>query len=151
MRHNRWAMVVLWMFVIFLFSHQDASMSLESSDFLSDIVKTLVINIREDQFIEQWIIEHIRELAHIGVFMILGGLLLHALNHHHDSEQYTYTSVIGISYAIIDEIHQSFIPGRAFQLTDIALDTLGVGLAIFGLIVMKHFMKKETKNDTTTT
>ena len=39
---------------------------------------------------------------------------------------------IGGVYAIIDEIHQYFIPGRSSMITDVGIDTLGV---ITGVII----------------
>ena len=42
-----------------------------------------------------------------------------------------------LGYALLDEIHQHFVPGRAFQLADLGLDLLGstlgawLGLRLF--------------------
>ena len=41
--------------------------------------------------------------------------------------------MLGISYAISDEIHQSFTPGRGPKITDVFIDSLGV---FFGIIVI---------------
>ena len=40
--------------------------------------------------------------------------------------------VIGVGYAVTDELHQMFVPGRTAQLTDLAADAIGlcVGVAI---------------------
>ena len=40
---------------------------------------------------------------------------------------------LGLIYAISDEIHQSFIPGRSAQVTDVLIDTSGV---IFGIVLV---------------
>ncbi len=42
---------------------------------------------------------------------------------------------IGISIAVIDEVHQCFIPLRNFQFGDIVMDSLGVSLASVGWLV----------------
>ena len=43
----------------------------------------------------------------------------------------------GELYALSDEIHQVFVPGRAFELSDLVLDGAGIlgGLLIYGLLM----------------
>ncbi len=74
----------------------------------------------------------LRKLAHIFVFALLVYLLAKSLN----STQRHYllfVIIAGITYALIDEIHQLGVVGRAGQATDILIDTFGVfiGVAIF--------------------
>ncbi|PWM51701.1 MAG: hypothetical protein DBX60_06360 [Bacillota bacterium] len=38
--------------------------------------------------------------------------------------------VISLLYACLDEVHQSFVPGRAAQLQDVGVDAIGFCLAI---------------------
>lgn len=45
-------------------------------------------------------------------------------------------------YAISDEIHQSFVPGRTARLRDTLIDLIGIFIGIF--IFHKIFSKKET-------
>ena len=47
--------------------------------------------------------------------------------------------IICILYAISDEIHQLFVPGRSGQVSDVLLDTLGAftGIMIYKLIYNK--------------
>ena len=48
--------------------------------------------------------------------------------------------IISVSYGLLDEVHQYFIPGRVMSLTDILLNFTGVILAIsfFKLISIKN-------------
>ena len=39
--------------------------------------------------------------------------------------------LIGFLYAVSDEIHQHFVPGRAMQARDVLIDTAGVLLGIW--------------------
>jgi len=49
-----------------------------------------------------------------------------------------YTLITGIFYAIIDEVHQHFIPGRSMEFLDFVADFLGLVLAIvFVLFLLK--------------
>ena len=38
-------------------------------------------------------------------------------------------AALSLAYAISDELHQQFVPGRSFQLRDIALDATGIAAA----------------------
>ncbi len=75
----------------------------------------------------------LRKLAHIFVFATLVYLLAKSL----DSTQRHYllfVIIVGISYALIDEIHQLGVVGRMGQATDILIDALGVFIGIFVFI-----------------
>ena len=47
--------------------------------------------------------------------------------------------MFGLSYAILDEVYQGYIPGRASDLKDVFLDMLGV---IFGLLLILIITRK---------
>jgi len=49
--------------------------------------------------------------------------------------------VLGLTelYALSDEIHQLFVPGRTFQLMDLVLDLLG---GVIGLIIYERIRAK---------
>lgn len=49
-----------------------------------------------------------------------------------------YTVLIGCVYGILDEIHQFFIPGRYFDLLDLAANFIGV---ISAVLIAKYFVK----------
>ena len=44
----------------------------------------------------------------------------------------------GVLYAISDEVHQSFVPGRGPSVQDVLIDSLGV---IFGILVVIGVIK----------
>ncbi|MCB9421270.1 MAG: VanZ family protein [Ardenticatenaceae bacterium] len=46
---------------------------------------------------------------------------------------YLYAIVFTILYAISDEYHQTFVPGRNGQLVDVVIDSLGGAAALFSL------------------
>jgi VanZ family protein len=66
----------------------------------------------------------LRKLAHAGEYAVLGALLLRA------TSRPGVAFVLGTLYAVSDEIHQSFVPGRAGSPLDVALDTLGVAAGV---------------------
>ena len=49
--------------------------------------------------------------------------------------------VIGVIYAVTDEIHQSFTPGRWPSPTDVCIDSAGVLTGIFIMILLVVFIE----------
>jgi VanZ family protein len=68
----------------------------------------------------------LRKLAHAGEFAVLGALLARALPE-------LAALWLGIAYAVADELHQTFVPGRAGTLLDVGIDSVGVLLGILGM------------------
>jgi VanZ family protein len=96
-----WAPVVLWAAVIFAFSAvPDLSTGLGTWDLV------------------------LRKLAHAGEFAVLGALLLRALR----DERAALAA--GIAYAISDEVHQHFVPGRVGSPVDVLIDSAGVAVGV---------------------
>jgi VanZ family protein len=62
----------------------------------------------------------LRKGAHVAEYAVLGGLLWRALG------STTPALAAGIAYAVTDEIHQSFVPGRYASALDVAIDAVGV-------------------------
>ena len=69
----------------------------------------------------------LRKLAHATEYAILGALLVRALGHA------SAAFAAGVAYAISDEIHQTFVPGREGAPLDVLIDAIGVavGIALF--------------------
>jgi VanZ family protein len=66
----------------------------------------------------------LRKLAHAAEYAVLGALLLRA------TARPGIAFVLGSVYAVSDELHQAFVPGRAGSPLDVALDTVGVAVGI---------------------
>jgi VanZ family protein len=62
----------------------------------------------------------LRKLAHAVEFGVLAALLVRALRDR------WWAIALGIAYALSDEIHQSFVPGREGAPLDFAIDSVGV-------------------------
>ena len=80
----------------------------------------------------------IRKLAHIFLYFLLGGtsfLFAVTLSVKTAAKVRPTVSggiafVISLLYACLDEVHQSFVPGRAAQIQDVGVDAIGFCLAI---------------------
>ena len=44
----------------------------------------------------------------------------------------TVALLLGVTYAALDEVHQTFVPGRAGRPLDVLIDTVGLALGVFG-------------------
>ena len=66
----------------------------------------------------------LRKLAHAAEYAVLGALLVRATG------KPGWAFALGTLYAVSDEVHQSFVPGRAGSPLDVALDTAGVAIGI---------------------
>jgi VanZ family protein len=66
----------------------------------------------------------LRKIGHAAEFALLGALLRRALGHGR------VAFALGVAYAVTDEIHQHFVPGRVGAWYDVAIDAAGVALGI---------------------
>ena len=72
-------------------------------------------------------------ILHIPLYGILTLLLVRALrppSATNSKLRLTLAALIAIAVAILDEFHQSLIPGREASIIDVFLDVLGVSLAL---------------------
>jgi VanZ like family len=69
----------------------------------------------------------LRKLAHVTIYALLGALLLRAL------ERQLASVAAGIAYAVSDELHQHFIPGRSGAPLDVVFDALGICVGVAAL------------------
>ena len=66
----------------------------------------------------------LRKIAHAGEFAVLGALLLRATG------RPGLAVVLGVLYAVSDEVHQEFVPTRMGSPLDVAIDAVGVALGV---------------------
>jgi VanZ family protein len=96
-----WGPVVVWAAVIFAFSSvPDLGTGLGTWDLV------------------------LRKLAHAAEFAVLGALLQRALGEPRSA------LVVGVAYAVSDELHQHFVPGRLGSPVDVAIDSFGVAVGV---------------------
>lgn len=131
--------MLLWMFLIFIMSSFDATDSSNQSNFIVNIITNIfkIENIEVLSFI-------IRKLAHFTEYLILGFLTINMLNKNDISKKYLISIIICIIYATSDEIHQIFVPGRACQIRDVLIDSIG---SITGVYLYKLINTKILKNN----
>lgn len=131
--------------LIFYLSAQTADTSSETSGGIIELIERL-FKITLEQ-------ELIRTLAHFSEYALLGFLMSNALFSKAFKKHTAISFVLSCLYAVSDEIHQLFVDGRAFQISDLAVDFGGslLGALIFGLliyIINKAKTKKLKKQQT---
>lgn len=73
------------------------------------------------------------KVGHVIAYGVLGGVLYNALRRT-QSRPLLWSLLIVFAFACLDELVQSFVPGRSAALTDVLLDT---GAALFIMFVIK--------------
>ena len=76
----------------------------------------------------------VAKLGHVAVFSTLGFLSAIAMDVSGIRYRVWWSVVLVALYAIFDEVHQSFVPGRDPMLTDVAIDTVSgwVAASVWG-------------------
>jgi VanZ family protein len=69
----------------------------------------------------------LRKIAHAAEYAVLGALLFRALGRELPAV------AIGIAYAVTDEVHQVFVPGRQGAAFDVLVDAAGVLVGVYVL------------------
>jgi VanZ family protein len=76
-------------------------------------------------------------VLHAAEFAILAALLLQAVSGRilggHGRGALWATFLFGAGYAVLDEVHQSFIPGRDASVRDAVVDVVATGLTVAAL------------------
>lgn len=140
--------------IIFGFSSQDSEKSSSISRRVTEIITNPIKSIQEKPEQEkEKILDRIesvvRKLAHFSIYTVVGLLLMALFNTYKLKEinRISCSLILGVIYATSDEIHQSFIPGRGPQVTDVMIDTMGVLLGILlVMLVIKIYKKIVLKN-----
>lgn len=86
------------------------------------------------------------KLFHAIEYAILGFLLRRALVFQANQLIREYASwltiLIGSTYAISDEIHQFFVPGRTVDIGDVAADIIGIIIIVLIYFIGKKFKQR---------
>ena len=105
---------------------------------MKKIADFLDINITNKAVFES----NLRSFAHFLLYLCGGAISCILFIIACKKNKYLHCAFFGLIYSILDEIHQIFVPGRAFEVKDIIIDFSGfiIGLGVVALI--NTFMKK---------
>ncbi len=123
--------VIALMAVIFFFSAQTG----EQSALISDEVVGAAYG--KDKIGTELLTVIVRKSAHFAEYALLGGLIYianrHVMRKKNDRVPAAAALAASAVYAVSDEIHQYFVPGRACMVSDVLIDTSGT---LFGIILL---------------
>ena len=132
---------VLWAVFIFVMSSQNASASSANSQGIVRPVVAFVAEVTQLPALSsdtpgyELLLDDIgsvfREAAHSAEYLVLGALMVLASTAFSLRRRAWVAFAVCVAYSLTDETHQLFVPGRAFQLQDLALDALGSALGVW--------------------
>lgn len=129
---------ILFMIVIFYFSSQPGDVSDGKSLFIVNIIKTMgfrgPVDVDRANFL-------VRKLAHITEYTILCILFVRGFLKSNYRRSVLYGGIMSLIYAMTDEIHQIFVPGRAGKAMDVVIDSIGILIGMAIVMVKLRFSK----------
>ena len=131
---TRWLPLGIWVTIIFVFSQlpgSEASVVADSFDyrFMSPAVA-----------------------YHIGVYLVLSVMIWRLASHCWPYARvllYLIVSSASIAYGVSDELHQMFVPGRSFQISDIVFNSVGVLIGTIMVAAIPIIRKKDRRQTRT--
>lgn len=135
-------LIIIWMITVFRFSNQGGTESSSTSAKVTKVIVDVVVNDKKEENkvqIANKIEKVVRKFAHYTIYTIGGVLIMnYAYTTDKTKKLQTFGSLLfGAFYAVTDEVHQYFVPGRSARVFDVGIDTLGVitGIIIFTIII----------------
>lgn len=113
--------------VIFFFSHQSGTESASLSGWFVERVTNLAP--LEPEVVSLLV----RKGAHVSEYAILGALLMWAWRAR-SLRAALGPAAIGVLFAVSDEVHQAFVPGRAGQVSDVLIDSVGIAIGVILMV-----------------
>ena len=129
-----------WMALIFGFSAQSGEESGGLSALIAQPITDVIAawqGLEDQEALYQQVDGAVRDMAHFCEYAVLGCLLTMALNGFGFSWRWL-PWLTGVVYAVLDEWHQSYSPGRVCDPADVLIDACGVLCGVF----LTHWMFK---------
>ena len=142
-------LTALVMAVIFILSVDNADESNQKSDLFADSFVYTVLSLfdltdEEMQKVIDVSVFIVRKTAHFAEYCVLGFLLSAVFVSFYIKPKLNIplSFASGVLYAVSDEIHQYFVPGRACMLRDVLIDSCGVACGIAALLFIVWLYNK---------
>ena len=148
--------------VIFWFSSNAAEESSKQSSAVVDIVKKDMFpelneldTERDTQIVEDVISHIVRKTAHFSIYTLLG-ICAFGGYRFLKKKHLRFLAAWGTAtvYAVSDEIHQHFVPGRSCELRDVCIDSagaaLGAGICLAAVLLAAYRRYARSKDNNKT-
>jgi VanZ family protein len=148
-------LVIATCIMIYLFSAQDSAKSSLTSGKISGLVSKLLFpeldtmppNVRDEIMTD--VSHRIRKCAHFTEYLLLAQftfqLLLALPRPRTDIVCAIGSLIFSAVFAMTDEYHQSFVPGRAMAAKDVMIDSSGAILGLALVLFVRHSLRKRKR------
>lgn len=146
------ALTIFWGMMIFGFSAQEGEKSSDISGRISYAIADELKGMAKQEMSEADILllaekmEHpIRKCAHMMEYAFFALLIFNLFSAFgmKGKKRYLFVIIVVLIYAITDEVHQLYVPGRSGQATDVIIDVLGGSLMMLVVsLVLRRFTKR---------
>ena len=137
-------LTIIWMGLVFYLSAENADASSKTSQaFLDQLIA--MFNIKTRASLEGTIRTWAHFVLYLSGGLVSSGFFMFWLLEH--KRKFLYCSAFGVLYAVSDEIHQIFVPGRAFEVKDIVVDCAGFLLGVMVVGVMRRVATRNARCD----
>lgn len=130
-------LLLLMIVIVFCFSSQKGEVSYEISE---NVANALAIEgIRDNPASTKPLIGglSLRKYAHILLFLLMGIAAYYSFEIKKHELHILHAWSICCTVAIMDELHQLYVPGRSFSVVDIIIDAIGAGVAIIMCAIIR--------------
>ncbi len=136
-------LIIIWMTTVFMFSREGGKKSKTTSGSIVGFIVDKMYDTsnmsqeeREDKIED--LQRPIRKLAHFTIYTLGGAITVIFVSKFNitNRKEIIYSLIFCLIYAILDEIHQYYVPGRSCDIKDVLIDTLGASIGIF----FAHFL-----------
>ncbi len=140
------------MALIFFFSSQTAADSSETSSGIASKIVGIITAVLGDGVADtvKWFIHVlVRKSAHFILYFTLGVSVVNTASQFfkkRDLYLFLMSFAFCIVYAVSDEIHQYFIPGRAAMFVDILIDGAGAFLGCILFVLIRKIVLRRKSN-----
>ena len=89
----------------------------------------------------------VRKMAHFSIYFVFSVLMYLFISRYNIKNKSVKLSAVSICllYAISDEIHQYFVPGRSCEIRDVFIDLCGILSGIILICLIKQIKSKLNK------
>lgn len=141
-------LIIVCMYGIFLFSAQTGEQSNQMSYSVAQkISETGVVDEQTDTAYDSTFHTVMRKYAHFSMFFVLGALCtaFSLITYKKPSVRVLFPTMLCLLWAISDEIHQLYVPGRSGRVLDVMIDFSGSMLAMLCVTTAAAIRKKIKK------
>ncbi len=122
-------LTVAWCIIIFVQSHKPAVNSTVESSYVTERLNDIISFLANTDKI-RLTDNVVRKTAHFLEFYLLGFLSFKTfVSRGREKGAFWISTLFSVLFAVSDELHQYFIPGRAMRLFDVFIDSLGITAA----------------------